>query len=95
MALKISNSGPFKNHYLKVESDGVTFCETAIGRNTRRFRYRDIVCVLMSPAHTLSFQVGQEVFSIPTQPEDPGHQKVVAALLSEARRSLPDQEPSG
>jgi hypothetical protein len=86
MALKITASSLITSHYLKVQSDGVHFSETAIG-GSRRFRFGDIECVLMSADSKLSFQVGNEVFSIPTKPGDKSHQKVIATLLSEIRRA--------
>ena len=86
MALQISASSLVTNHYLVVESDGVKFAETAVG-GARRFRFRDIECILMSPENRLSFQVGKEVFSIPTKPGDQKHQEVIATLVHEVKRA--------
>jgi hypothetical protein len=35
----------------------------------------------------LSFQVGQEVFTIQTEPEDARHQKAIATLVQELQRT--------
>jgi hypothetical protein len=87
MALKINAGDLFTNRYLLVESDGVKFCESSLGGGVRRFRFHEIFCVLISPEHKLSFQVGQEVFTIPTKPENAKHQTVISAFLREVQRA--------
>ena len=87
MSLKISASNLFTKHYLLVRSDGVKFCEISAFGGPRHFRFADIECILLSPDHKLSFQVGKEVFSIPTNPNDAKHQTVIATLVSEVRRA--------
>ena len=87
MALKITNSSLFTKHYLAVDSGGVKFYDTSFG-GAKRFKFSQIECVLMSPDNKLSFQVGNQVFSIPTRPDDPGHQAVIDALLQEVRRTV-------
>jgi hypothetical protein len=87
MALKINASSLFSSHYLTVKSDGVKFFEGAVGVSARSFRFNQIECVLMSPDHQLSCQVGQEVFTIPTKPENARHQQVIATLVQELQRT--------
>jgi hypothetical protein len=86
MALKINASSLVTNHYLKLDSNGVDFAETSVG-GSRHFFFRDISCILMSADSTLSFQVGKEVFSIPTKPGNEKHQTVIETLVSEVRRA--------
>jgi hypothetical protein len=86
MALKISNNSLLAKNYLSVDSGGVQFADTSIF-GTKRFTFRSIECVLLSPDHKLSFQVGNGVYSIPTQPGNADHQAVIHALLQEVRRS--------
>jgi hypothetical protein len=86
MALKIKANSLFVACSLKLDSEGVAFQETAAVGGTRRFAFRDIDCVLMSPDHTLSFQVGDEVFSIPTKPDNKKHQEVIDALVQCVRK---------
>jgi hypothetical protein len=86
MALKISASNLVTNHYLMVESDGIKFTETSLG-GARRFRFSEIECILISPEHQLSFQVGKEVFTIPTKPDDRKHQSVIATFVHEVKRA--------
>lgn len=88
MALKISNSSLFSKHYLSVDSGGVRFYENAAFGGLKRFPFSQIECVLISSNHTLSFQVGKNVFSIPTKPDNAKHQEVINALLQEVRRSV-------
>jgi hypothetical protein len=86
MSLKITNNSLLTKHMLIVDSGGVKFYEnSAFG--TKRFRFGQIECVLMSQDHKLSFQVGCEVFSIPTNPSDPKHKNVIDVLLHEVRRT--------
>jgi len=87
MALKINASSLITSHYLTVNSDGVKYFEGAVGISARSFRFGQIECVLMSPDHKLSFQVGQEVFTIPTKAEDAKHQQVISTLVQELRRA--------
>ncbi len=81
MTLKINAGDLLTNRYLVVDSEGVKFCETSLGGGTRRFRFSDIECILISPDHKLSFQVGNEVFSIPTKPANEKHQTVISSLV--------------
>jgi hypothetical protein len=86
MSLKITNRSFLTSHFLSVDSGGVKFAgETALG--AKRFHFHQIDCILMAPDHKLSFQVGREVFTIPTKPDDPKHQNVITCLLQEVRRT--------
>jgi hypothetical protein len=87
MALKITSSGLFTKTWLKVQSDGVKFCEAAVGSSKRHFRFSQIECILMSPDNKLSFQVGKEIFSIPINPANQKHQSVMATFVSEVQRA--------
>jgi hypothetical protein len=87
MTLQINASDLVTKRYLRIESDGVQFCETSIGGGARHFRFRDIVCILLSPENKLSFQVGKEVFTIATKPDDSKHQAVIATFVQEVQRA--------
>jgi len=87
MALKINASSLFSSHYLTVTSDGVKYFEGAVGISARTFRFNQIECVLMSADNKLSFQVGREVFTIPTDPNNTKHQTVIATLVQEIQRT--------
>ena len=89
MALKISNNSLLAKHFLSVDSGGVVFSDTSLF-GSKRFTFRSIECVLMSPDHKLSFQVGSDVFTIPTNPDNPDHQEVIRVLLQEIERPAPD-----
>jgi hypothetical protein len=82
MPLKIDASGLFSRNYLLLKRDGCKFYENGMLWGARRFRFREIGCVLMSEGHKLSFQVGNEVFSIQTKPDRAKHQAAIAALLA-------------
>jgi len=93
MAFKISAGNLVTNHYLIVESDGVKFAETSIG-GARWFRFSQIDCILMSADSRLSFQVGNEVFSIPTDPANAKHQEVIAALVHQVKQANGHEDES-
>lgn len=86
MALKINASNWVTSQYLVLESDGVKYRETSFAGGVRRFRFDEILCILMSPDNKLSFQVGEEVFTIQINPKSKKHQAVIAALLEGVRR---------
>jgi len=92
MALKITNSGLLTKRYLKVESDGVKFLEASFGGSARWFRFHNIECILMSPDYALSFQVGKEVFTIPTDPTNTKHQTVIATFVQEVQRATAEEQ---
>jgi hypothetical protein len=85
MKPKISAGSLFKNHWLKVRPDGVFFYESTIGFGVRKFRFDQIDCVLLSPADELSFQVGNEVFTIPMKPTKAAHQYALAMFVDGVR----------
>lgn len=90
MALKISTSTLFSRHYLVLKRDGIKFYDNNF-LGARSFKFHAIGCVMMSAEHVLSFQVGREVFSIPTKPGNAKHEAALAALLAglEASRLPP------
>jgi hypothetical protein len=81
MSLEINASDLLTKRYLAIGSEGVKFCETSLGGGVRRFRYSEIHCILLSADHKLSFQVGKEIFTIPTNPDKEKHQTVIASLV--------------
>lgn len=81
MGLKISASSLFQKHYLVVNAGGVKFFDNTSFFGSKRLLFSRIECVLMSPDHKLSFQYGNEVFTIQTRPENAKHQAVLQALL--------------
>lgn len=94
MGLTINASSLVIKRYLTVKDWGVVFMETAALGGRKKFEWGRIDCVLMSPANVLSFQVGQEVFSIPTKPGKAKHQQVIQQLIESVTRSLPPQQRS-
>lgn len=87
MSLKINASSLFTKHFLMVDSGGVKFYENSAFGGSRRFAFNQIDSVLLSPDNKLSFQVGKEVFTIPTKQGNAKHQAVINALLQEVRRT--------
>lgn len=89
MGWKIKSNTFFIQRYLYVDAYGVTFCETALAGGKRKFRFDQIECVCMSPENLLSFQVGNEVWSLPVNPKKRRHQEAVSALLNGLAGTVP------
>jgi len=83
---KIDASSLLRRRFLKVKEKNVQFYGESFwgGRN---FRYAEIDTVLLSPRNELSFQVGNEVFTIETREDKPKHQAAIAALLHNLEQS--------
>ena len=97
MALTIRANTFFTKRGLKVDSEGVTHLETSFLGGRRKFSFREIGCVLMSSQCVLSFQVGSEVFSVPTNPRNRRHQETIQALVGAVRTAygmIPGARPS-
>lgn len=88
MSLKISNSNLVSKHYITVDSGGVQYFDNALIGGLKRVPFANIDCILMSPDHKLSLQMGTQVYTVQVNPEDPDHQTVINALLQEVRRSV-------
>lgn len=86
-ALKIKASDGFINRFLEVSPNGVSFQETALGGRPKKFGFHQIDLILLSASNVLSFQVGQEVFSLPTKPADANHQAAINHLVQEVQRT--------
>ena len=71
-----------------VDSDGVKFSDGTGFASAKRFQFSQIESVLMSSDNKLSFQVGKEVFTIPTKPDNAKHKEAINALLQELRRTM-------
>jgi hypothetical protein len=89
MKHKISVASLFTREYLVVHDKGVKYCGTSLFRSIRRFRFDEIHCLLMAPDSTLSFQAGEEVFSIKTKPGNAKHQAAIAALVAALQATCP------
>ncbi|MEO7413455.1 MAG: hypothetical protein ABIZ81_08860 [Opitutaceae bacterium] len=85
----ITTGGMLSSHYLEVTFMGVRYSGAqASGTAVKRCNFEKITGVLLSPAHELSFQIGKEIFRIPTKPDDPKHQAAIAALIAGLQRSV-------
>jgi hypothetical protein len=87
MSLKISHNSLISRHYLAVDSGGVQYYENAAFGGARRVPFSKIDCILMSPDHMLSLQMGTKVYSIKVDMNNAKHKATVDALLQEVRRS--------
>lgn len=95
MKLKITNSSLFTKNFLIVDSAGVKFYDGTGFSGAKRFRFHQIECVLLSPDHKLSFQVGREVFSIPIKSDNAKHQAVINALVQQAQNTVTGYAATG
>lgn len=91
MTLKIKTSSLFTRQYLIVDDRGVKFYDGTQFLGAKRYAFDQIECVLMSPEHKLSFQVGTQVCTIATKPANVNHQAVIQALVEQVQRTAPGQ----
>ena len=94
MKLRINANETMKRRFLEVDGNGVTYCETLGFGGERKFGFHEIDLILLSEAHMLSFQVGREIFSIPTKRSDGMHQALIASLISGVQGSPASYAPS-
>lgn len=84
----IQVGGTFSDHFMEV-----TFFHLRLSaphgpyEGGRTISYRDVNCVLVSPSHELTLQIGKHLFSIPIGPANPEHQKALSALLEALARN--------
>ena len=88
MALTIHASSLFVKRYLTVKDDGVVYMETAVLGGRRKFAYGQIDHVLLSQNNVLSFQVGNEVFSLQTKPGKAKHQLAIQKFRESVAASV-------
>lgn len=88
MRIKISANTLVMHRHMVVDETGVTFLETALVGGKRRFRYSEIDLVLMSHNNVLSFQVRQEVFSLPVNPHKKKHQQAINLMMQGLNASV-------
>ena len=74
-------------HSLKISGQGVTFQNTAISSAKRSFAFTQIDGILMSEKNVLSFQSGNEVFSIQTRSDQPQHAEAIEAMVKAVQAS--------
>ena len=89
MAVKISRSGFVEKSHLSIKKEGIVFHQAGpVSRSKKIFKFDEIDFVLMSKENDLSFQVGEEVFTIKTNPDNKKHQLVIEELLKAVRQTI-------
>ncbi len=73
---------------LDVDTTGVSYLKGGLSSKKRHFAFSEIEYVLLSPGGLLAFQVGDEVFSIQTKPNDTNDRQAVETFVTEVRRSV-------
>jgi hypothetical protein len=86
---KIISRGFLDGKMLFLLPEGIKFRQTSAFSSVRKFDYRQVDAIVMAPDDTLSFQVGREVFSIPTNPGDKKHEHAIQLLLDRVRGGNP------
>lgn len=89
MAVKISRSGLVEKSHLSVKKDGIVFYQAGpVSRSKKIINFDKIDFIIMSKENNLSFQVGNEVFTIKTNPNNKKHQMVIEELLKAVRQTV-------
>jgi hypothetical protein len=79
----MTTGGLLSSYVLKIVKKTLVYQESVIWSSKRKFQFDQIECVLTSPDNKFSFQVGQEVFSVPFRPGKKRHQEFISALVRE------------
>jgi len=87
MALKIKANSLIEHCYLQIFGSGVEYRRTAFTGGARHFPFGQVDAILMDANNVLSFQVGEEVFSLQTKPSNAKHREVIGIFLQEVRRA--------
>lgn len=87
MKLRITANTLVTKHFLEVDDQGVTYCETAAFGGTRRIQFKDITAIVKGADSGLSIQIGREIVKIPIKEAYAPHRAVIARLVSEVRRT--------
>jgi len=86
---KISANSIFQYRYMIIDDRGITYAESVITTRKRRFSYLDIEYVFVSPTNEITFQVGEESFSLPYKPYDKKHQAFLEGLKQRVWATMP------
>jgi len=81
-----ANTFATKRH-VEVIAGMVIYYEAAFIGGKKKFPFGQVEHVLLSPAGVLSFQVGSEVFSIPTRSDNEVHRMAISALVQGVRNA--------
>lgn len=89
MAEKISRSGLVEKSHLSIKKEGIVFYQAGpVSRSKKIFKYDEIDFILMSKENNLSLHVGEEVFTIKTNPDNKKHQLVIGELLKAVSKTI-------
>lgn len=90
----IKASTLFERRFLELTDAGVRFCDSPISSAGRKFRFDDVRGIVLSMDDILSFQVGEEVFSIQVKPGDGRHLEAIDAFVRAVSRAHGLAEPA-
>ena len=84
----IQAGGVFSKHFMEVSFLHLRLSDPA-GQHPDNWQvsYREVDCVLLSPANQLTMQIGKRLFSIPVKPDNPAHREALDALSAALARS--------
>lgn len=90
MTHKIKFSSLVENISLRIDDKGVAYYSGVVFSSTRRFRFEEVAAILLSEDGTsLSFQVGQEVFSISVKPGNVTQREAINAFTAAVAKAQP------
>ena len=81
MSLKITSGDLLSRCSIEIHSNGITYFESAAFSTKRNFRFDQIETILLAADNTLSFQIGQELFSIRVRPDLPRQREIIDTFL--------------
>lgn len=90
--MKIKANNLLQNRYMYIDDHGVEFCETALISGKQHFSYSEVDYIFISKTDELTFQVRDEVFTLPIKPRNQQHQAFIAAFVRNVKATLPSPE---
>jgi hypothetical protein len=93
MGLILRASGFFESRYLQIKKGMVYVPSLSFLGGRKRYAFSEIEYVLITSNNVLSFQAGQDVFSIQTRPYKQKHEAVMQALLDGVRGTAAPPPP--
>ncbi|MFC1840331.1 hypothetical protein ACFL1N_12170 [Thermodesulfobacteriota bacterium] len=89
MGMKISRSGLVEKTNLTLKKDGIVFYQSgAISGSKKKFKFHEIDYILISKDNNLSFQVGNEVFTVKVNPDNKKHNLAIEHLIEATKQTV-------
>jgi len=87
MLYRINANTLAQKRYLQIDDKGVVYADIVFLSGARRFRFDQVDCILLSANQELSFQVGNEVFTLPVNLFNTRHMETINAFVTRVHQA--------